>query len=165
MMRRSSKFGLGVMLGALGGAITGLFLAPKAGKELRKDAQKLYEDISTNPEEAVKAIFGKVTDESMHLYTTAQKEVTAQLANLSENYKNLDTAKYKEVVKQAVDNVKADKKLPEEQLHKLMAYLEKDVKKLTASGKNKSPVKRKKTMSAKPTVKKKTPLSTSRTKT
>jgi len=131
------------MMGAVAGAIAGLFLAPKAGKQLRKDAQKLYEDISKDPEAAVKEIFGKVTEESMQIYTAAQKEVSAQLANLSANYKTLDTSKYKEVVKQAVDNAKADKKLPEDQLKKLITYLEKDIKKLAAP--KKAPARKKTT--------------------
>src|SRR3989344_5202616 len=143
MTQKSSKFGLGIMMGAVAGAIAGLFLAPKAGKQLRKDAQKLYEDISKDPEAAVKEIFGKVTEESMQIYTAAQKEVSAQLANLSANYKTLDTSKYKEVVKQAVDNAKADKKLPEDQLKKLITYLEKDIKKLAAP--KKAPARKKTT--------------------
>lgn len=135
MASKASKLGLGMVLGAVGGAVAGLFLAPKAGKELRKDAQKLYDQLSKDPEKAVKDIFGKVTDESMDLYNAAQKEVSAQLANLSENYKTLDAGKYKTVVKQAVDNVIEDKKLPEDQLKKLMDYLEKDVRKIASFNK------------------------------
>lgn len=136
MSQKSTKLGLGLIVGAVGGAIAGLFLAPKAGKELRKDAQKLYDEISKNPEAAVKEIFGKVTEESMQLYSKVQKEVSAGLGMLSENYKTLNTEKYKEVVKQAVDNVKEVKKLPEDQLKKLMTYLEQDIKKLTAPRKS-----------------------------
>ncbi len=128
--QKSSKLGLGIIVGAVAGAVAGLFLAPKAGKELRKDAQKLYSDITKDSEAAVKEIFGKVTEESMDLYKKAQKEVASQVDNASKTYKSIDKAKYKEIVMNAVENVKEDMKLPETQLKKLMSYLEGDFKKL-----------------------------------
>lgn len=135
-MSKKSKFKAGLILGAVSGALAGLFLAPKAGKELRKDAQKLYDDISADPEAAVKAIFGKVSDEGVAMYKSAQKELVKQLTNLSENYKTLDSSKYKEVVVQAINNVKTEKKLPDNQLKTLMDYLEKDIKKLASGSKS-----------------------------
>lgn len=128
--KRTSKLGFGILLGAVFGTIAGLFLAPKAGKELRKDAKKLYDDISKDPEAAVKDIFGKVSKESIEIYQNAQKEVVSQFQKVSKNAKKLDTVKYKEIAMQAVDKVKEDKELPQAQLKKLVSYLEGDIKKL-----------------------------------
>lgn len=142
-MQKSSKLGLGVLLGAAVGAVAGLFLAPKAGKDLRKEAKKLYDEISKNPEAAVKDIFGKVSKESVSVYQKAQKEVAAQLDMLSENYKKVDTAKYKDIAMKAVEKVKEDHELPQAQLKKLTAYLETDIKKLVGtSDKKKAAVKK-----------------------
>ncbi|KXK11105.1 MAG: YtxH-like protein [Microgenomates bacterium OLB23] len=140
--KKTSKLGLGILLGAAAGAVAGLFLAPKAGKELRKDAKKLYDEISKNPEAAVKDIFGKVSKESVNIYQSAQKEVVAQLQKVSGNYKKLDTSKYKEIALQAVEKVKEDKELPQAQLKKLAAYLETDIKKLVGGTAKKKVTKR-----------------------
>ena len=40
MVSKKSKFGIGLVLGALGGALAGLFLAPKSGKQTQSDAKK-----------------------------------------------------------------------------------------------------------------------------
>ena len=40
MISKKSKFGIGLVLGALGGALAGLFLAPKSGKQIQSDTKK-----------------------------------------------------------------------------------------------------------------------------
>ena len=40
-MSKSSKFGLGVVFGAIAGAVTALLSAPKSGKETREELKKL----------------------------------------------------------------------------------------------------------------------------
>ncbi len=39
------KFGLGVIIGAIIGALAGLFLAPKSGKELKEDVAKGVDEL------------------------------------------------------------------------------------------------------------------------
>lgn len=51
----SGKKGGLMILGAIVGFVAGLFLAPKKGSELRKDAKEKFEDIKENPEETVKS--------------------------------------------------------------------------------------------------------------
>ena len=41
MVSKKSKFGIGLVLGALGGALAGLFLAPKSGKQTQSEAKRL----------------------------------------------------------------------------------------------------------------------------
>lgn len=50
----SGKKGGFMIFGAIFGFILGLFLAPKKGSDLRKDAKEKFEDIKENPEETVK---------------------------------------------------------------------------------------------------------------
>ena len=45
----SKKSGNFLLLGALIGFIAGLFLAPKKGSELRKDAKNKLDEIKENP--------------------------------------------------------------------------------------------------------------------
>ena len=53
MAQKKSHFGIGMAVGAVAGAVAGLFLAPKAGKELREDAMKMYKKLHTEDPKAV----------------------------------------------------------------------------------------------------------------
>lgn len=140
--QKTSKFGLGMVMGAVAGALAGLFLAPKPGRELQEDAKQLAGDLQKKakkirkeledkePEEAVKLIFGKVSEESMKLYDSAKDQVAEELAMLKENYQDVDKEKYKKLVQSATRKVKKDRTVPETQLKKLIKYLESDFKKL-----------------------------------
>jgi len=149
---KSSKLGFGIILGAIAGAIAGLFLAPKAGEQLRSDAKKLSKNVmkkaqkiqkeieDKEPDEALRIIFGKVSDESRELFGKAQAEVALGLAQLRGNYKKISKTKYKKIVTEAVQTVKDKNRVPDEELTKLLHYLEGDFKKLAAP--KKSPVKK-----------------------
>ena len=50
MSKRKGSF---LLLGALIGFIAGLFLAPKKGSELRKDAKNKIDEIKENPKEVL----------------------------------------------------------------------------------------------------------------
>ena len=146
--QKSSKFGLGMILGAAAGALAGLFLAPKPGRELQEDAKQLAGDLQKKakkirkeledkePEEAVRLIFGKVSEESMKLYDSAKDQVAEELAMLKENYQDVDKEKYKKLVQSATRKVKKDRTVPETQLKKLIKYLESDFKKLGTEKEN-----------------------------
>ncbi len=45
MVSKKSKFGIGLVLGALGGALAGLFLAPKSGKQTQNEAKKAFKGL------------------------------------------------------------------------------------------------------------------------
>jgi gas vesicle protein len=44
MEKKSSKFGLGLLLGSIIGAVTALFVTPKTGKQMRELAKKWLEE-------------------------------------------------------------------------------------------------------------------------
>ncbi len=53
--KKSSKFGLGLILGSVIGAVTALFITPKTGKEMRQLARKwLEEEVAKIKKEAGK---------------------------------------------------------------------------------------------------------------
>lgn len=147
---KSSKLGFGIVLGAVVGAVAGMLLAPKTGKELRKDAMKLTTELKAkaleyqkqlegkDSKEAAKFIFGDVSENSVKLFQKVQKDLSVELAILSQNAKKIDKKKYGEAVKNVIDNWKADKTIPEESLKNMKTYLVKDFKKLTAKTVTKS---------------------------
>ncbi|WP_296645747.1 YtxH domain-containing protein [Romboutsia sp. 13368] len=63
MSKRKGSF---LLLGAFIGFIAGLFLAPKKGSELRKDAKNKIDEIKENPKEVLQGTFedvkGKIND-------------------------------------------------------------------------------------------------------
>ena len=63
MRKRRGSF---LLLGAFVGFIAGLFLAPKKGSELRKDAKNKIDEIKENPKEVLQGTFedvkGKIND-------------------------------------------------------------------------------------------------------
>ena len=63
MSKRKGSF---LLLGAFIGFIAGLFLAPKKGSELRKDAKNKIDEIKENPKEVLQGtiedVKGKIND-------------------------------------------------------------------------------------------------------
>ena len=137
--KRSSKFGLGLLLGAVGGALAGIFLSPKSGKAMRKDAKKKYDELmklmkDKEMDKKVQDIFGKVTAETKKLYEQVKEELVSQLAQMK---KDIDKNTYVKQVENAVDSLKsplskqsvsAAKKL-KDSLSKDWTKLEKSLKK------------------------------------
>lgn len=52
----------GFLVGALVGAAAALFLAPKKGSELRKEAGKIYDDFKENPQETLNVLKDNAVD-------------------------------------------------------------------------------------------------------
>lgn len=147
-LKKSSKLGIGMLLGAAAGAVAGLFLAPKAGKELRKDAKKLTGEAKKlsqdamglaeeylkklqkkDPEQIAKIVFGDVTDATKKLTSQAQHDLARELASVKEQYASINKRKYSDAVKSVVSGLKTDGSISPSMLKKLGTYLEKDAKK------------------------------------
>ena len=139
MKQNKSRLGLGMVVGAVAGAVAGLFLAPKAGKELRDDAMKLYKKLQKeDPKVLAKKIFGDVSDESQKFVKKAYQDLSVQLADLKKTSSKIDTAKYKEAVKNVVTTIKDEGNIPDGSMKKLVSYLEGDEKRMFASTSKKS---------------------------
>ena len=160
--KNTSKIGLGMLLSAVVGAVAGLFLAPKAGKELRKDAKNLSKNMMKSassyskklekktPEQIAKIVFGDVTESSMKIANRVKKELTVELAKLEKKYDTIDKKKYSSAVKSVVDGIKKEGSVPSTTLKKLASYLQDDAR--TLVGKKKPAAK--KSSTRKPVAKK-----------
>ena|SRR3990167_9796553 len=137
---KSSGFGIGLVMGAVGGAIAGLFLAPKSGKALRKDAKKKYAQLQKllkdkEVDKKVKKIYGKATAEGKKIYLEVKKELTVALANLADAVENIDRDTYVKKVEEVVKNLKTASKDPAGSAKKLKEELVKDWEKLEKNSK------------------------------
>ena len=133
---KSSKLGLGMLIGVITGAVAGLFLAPKSGKKLRTDVFKRAKEIrkkieDNNVEETVQNIFNEVSDTTITLYNSAKDMLAEKLAEVTETVSKIDKEKYVKVVNDVISTVKNEKHVAEETLVKLRSYLEDDFDKLT----------------------------------
>lgn len=146
---KQSKFGAGLLFGALLGGAAAFFLSPKSGKENRELAKKKWAALhltlkTKTKEEIVKEIFGSVSANGKKLYDLAQKEMNTRLDALKEKYPDIDKGKYMDVVKEVLTRLKDEKDTTKEQVSSLGEFLKsrwesvsseskKDVKKVTKS--------------------------------
>lgn len=152
-----SKFGAGLVLGALLGGAAAFFLSPKTGKENREMAKKKLAEWKERyegktPEEIAKEIFGSASAEGKKLYMRAQDEMNKQLDKIKKSADEIDQEKYAAVVRDVMGRLKEEKEATKERVAQLQEYLmdrweyvssesEKDAKKL-AKDATKKPTKK-----------------------
>lgn len=128
-----SKFFFGSLVAATAGLLGGLLLAPKSGKETRKDIAKVALDLNrkirTKTDETqkrVKDIFGEVSDEATRKYKAVRDAIVSRVAAMKAAGTTIDKEKYESVVDEVVADVKDVGK-------KIGGYLKKDWEKLKKS--------------------------------
>lgn len=133
---KTSKFGLGLLFGALAGGLAAFFLSPKSGPENRemvakkvKELEKLLKD--KNLDEKLKKIFGEATDEAKAVYLKAKKNFIKSLAETKKTIENLDKEKVTEVAHETVEILKKEVKREGKEMDKLKEELAKEWKKLS----------------------------------
>ena len=133
MSKNKGGFFLAGLVGALAGAVGGLLLAPKSGKETRKDIARLATDISkkikteTNEtKERVRDVFGKVTEDATDKYNEVKNAVVGKVASLKTAGEELDKDKYGKVVEGVVSEFKDDFKATKSGAEKIIGYFKKD---------------------------------------
>lgn len=140
MANNEKKFGLGLLFGAVAGALAGVFLAPKSGKKNREEFLKRAEELKEKLYEAeldkkIKTFVGEVTDETKKAYFDVKKVTIKNLAELQDKIEDIDREKYFKIVKSAVEQVKEKHSVSEEVFAKLKTMLESDWVKLTQTKK------------------------------
>jgi gas vesicle protein len=119
MSHKKSNLGLGVMIGTVIGGVTAFLLSNKENRELAKrkiaDLKKMWEDEKT--QERVREIFGTFTEEGKKAYSIARNEITKKLEAMGVD--EVDRAKYKAMVEDAVEVVRNETKETTDQLMKL----------------------------------------------
>jgi len=101
----------GAVLGAIGGAISGILLAPKSGKQTREDIKKLAEDLGDKAEE---------------VYLNAQKKLKTKIENIKKAGEQIDEEKYKELVSEVIRNLRTNQEITEKSGEKLGILLRND---------------------------------------
>lgn len=149
-----SKLGLGLLIGAVVGAIGGLFISEKPGKALRKKAVTEFDKLRKSIEDSqlddhIAKIFGDVSKEARHAMREAKDVIAKSAGQIAKEAKTINASVYQQVVKDAVATATKRHALPKKEMVRLKAYLEKDVKKLLGSigtkkaAKKKTPAKKK----------------------
>ncbi len=111
MKNNAGSFFKGTVIGAIGGAIAALLLAPKSGKETREDIKNLAVELG---------------DKATDIYNSAKKEVLQKVEQVKNAGQLIDETKYKELVANVVDDFKNNSKITESSAQKLGAMLRKD---------------------------------------
>lgn len=122
--KKSDGFGIGLLFGAIAGAVAALFLTPTTGEENRKKAMELYEKVKKSiqegeVEEKAKELFGDVTEEGMRLIAEVRTEVLAKLDEVKSEVESLDKEKFTKYVDETVATVGARVKASAKQMEKL----------------------------------------------
>ena len=128
--RKQSNLGLGLFIGMAIGAVAGIFMAPKSGKQNREEAAKKLKDLqksweSGDLQKQVQDIFGDVSDESMKMYKQAQDELTRRMEGMKELS---DKKTYEDMVSSVVTWVQDSMGMKGEEAEKKAKKLEKKMK-------------------------------------
>jgi gas vesicle protein len=107
----TESFFKGFLLGALGGALAGILLAPKSGEETREDIKNLALDLK---------------EKTIDLYEDARGEVAKKIENIKKAGEKIDEGKYKRIVAEVVDEFKQDAQVTSSAAKKLGSQLSGD---------------------------------------
>ena len=129
--KKSSGFGLGVLIGSALGALAGFFLSPKSGEENReavlkkiKELKKQVEDMEIDKK--VKEIWGDVSEDGKKTYVKARKQLIKKLDLLQDKWQEFSFEKYVKLVEDSIDEAKSETKQTADKLLKLKDLFVKD---------------------------------------
>lgn len=129
MANKKSKLGIGLLLGAVGATLAGLFLTSKEGKKLQK---KIKDKITEEEiDKKAKKIFGKVTKETKSSYLKARKLLIELAIGFRENLDKIDKKKYKKIIDELVKNLNKTNKYSYSVIKNLKDELVRDWEKMT----------------------------------
>lgn len=104
-MAKGKKFGIGVILGALVGVITGFLTAPKSGKETRQDIKDKAKEVKGTAERKLKDAhkeLAKLSDEAKVKAKELQGKAKDEMDDLSKKADDL-----KDRAKSAITSIKS----------------------------------------------------------
>lgn len=135
--KNTGKFFLAGLFGALAGAVGGLLLAPKSGKETREDLAELAKKISKQikmgaeeTEDKVKEVFGNVSKATMDKYNEIKTAAVDKIVELKKVGKEIDKEKYGLIVDDIVAEFKDDLSATKSGAAKMAVQLKKDWEKV-----------------------------------
>jgi gas vesicle protein len=104
-MAKGKRFGLGIIIGAVAGVVTGLLTAPKSGKETREDIKNKAGEIKGSAERKLKEAhkeLGKLSDEAKLKAKELQGKAKEEAEELGKKADEL-----RERVKAAITSIKS----------------------------------------------------------
>lgn len=104
-MSKNKKFGLGLLIGAVAGAIAGLLTAPKSGKETRDDLKNKAGEMKGSAERKLKEAhkeLGKLSDQAKAEAVKLKGKAQSEMNDLAKKADDL-----KEKVKAAITSIKS----------------------------------------------------------
>ncbi len=104
-MAKGKKFGLGIIIGALAGVVTGFLTAPKSGKETREDIKNKAGELKGSAERKLKDAhkeLGKLSSEAKLKAKELQGKAKEEAEELSKKADEL-----KDRVKAAITSIKS----------------------------------------------------------
>ena len=121
------------LLGVVAGAIGGLLLAPKSGKETREDIKRLAAELNEKvkhgvmeTKDRVKTVFGEANEAAVEKYQQIKDQVNQKLAALKTTGEEIDKNKYAKVVDDVIEDFRDDLAATKDAGKKLSAMLKKD---------------------------------------
>lgn len=113
--KKRSRFGLGLVIGSMLGALAGVFLAPKSGKENREAVLKKIQELKKTLEKMeidkkAKEIFGVASEEGIKILTMVKEDLMKGLDMMEERLEDIDKEKYAKMVKEAIERVSKETK-------------------------------------------------------
>ncbi len=129
--QKSTKFGLGLLLGTVVGGIAAFFLSPKSGPQNRKEVAKKVKQLEKllkdkEVDKKAKQVFGEASAEATRLYVQAKEWLIEELAEFQDAVENIDQEKYKKAVNDVVKRVQKEAKKDSKQVDKLKKQLMKE---------------------------------------
>lgn len=126
--KKTSKFGLGLLLGSIIGGLTAFFFSPGSGEENRKMVAKKVKELEKllkekEVDKKVKEIFDDVTEESKKVYFQAKKWLIEELAALKQAVDEIDKEEYLKAVNTTVKKVEKEFKKDAKKVEKLKKQL------------------------------------------
>lgn len=133
MKNKKGKLFLVSAISAAVGAIGGILFAPHSGKKSRKDITLIAKNIAdqvkdsaTDTKKRVEAVFGEATDAAKQTYRKIQATLSSKIASVKVAGKQIDKAKYGQIVDGVVDDFKSDLKATKDGAKKISVQLKKD---------------------------------------
>ena len=131
LQKKSSRFGLGVLIGTIVGGLTAFFLSPKSGKENREEVLKKIQELKKQIEKMeidkkVKEIYGEVTEDGKKVLLKAKKQLLIKVDDLQKKWEEFNYEKYLKMVEETIEEVKSETKGTAEKLIKLKELFVKD---------------------------------------
>lgn len=133
MSKKGSGLLLGGLIGTIAGVLGGILLAPKSGKETRKDLVNLANKIAkqanislTETKKRTKEIFGDAGEVAVDKYRMIRSQVITKLAALKKAGQQIDKEKYSGIVDEVVAEFKGDLASSKGGALKLAKQLKKD---------------------------------------